>query len=121
MELNQAILGVLSRWTLADLLNRPHPTASLDPYGRCWLAGSPAPGETGSARSDGAGGKSARLEEEASSRATGREKGQAPFVRRPTLRVVPASGPSREKVPVPFSGPFSSAGCLTRRETEFMT
>ena len=33
------------------------------------------------------GRQSARLEEEASSRATGREKGQAPFVRRPTLRV----------------------------------
>ncbi|MGO8750886.1 MAG: RrF2 family transcriptional regulator [Thermoguttaceae bacterium] len=87
VELNQAILGVLSRWTLADLLNRPHPTASLDPYGRCWLAGSPAPGETGSARSDGAGGKAPALKKRHPRGLRGGKKGQAPFVRRQTLRV----------------------------------
>jgi Rrf2 family protein len=58
VELNQAILGVLSRWTLAHLLKRPQPTASLDPYGRCWLAGSRTTGRAEAAQSGGTRGKS---------------------------------------------------------------
>ena len=75
VELNQAILGVLSRWTLADLLKRPHPTASLDPYGRCWLAGSPAQAEAGRRIRRSGRQIARREEEEACSHTTGREEG----------------------------------------------
>lgn len=45
-ELHQAIVGVLSRWTLAQLIERPRPTAELATRGvRCWLEPGP-PEET---------------------------------------------------------------------------
>lgn len=37
MELHQAIVGVLSRWTLADLIRRPHPDPSVSAQSQCWL------------------------------------------------------------------------------------
>ena len=37
-ELHQAIVGVLSRWTLAQLIERPRPTGSLaNGHIQCWL------------------------------------------------------------------------------------
>lgn len=37
MELHQAIVGVLSRWTLADLIRRPNPDPAVAGRAPCWL------------------------------------------------------------------------------------
>lgn len=37
-ELHRAIVGVLSRWTLADLLAKPRPDPCLGADDECWLA-----------------------------------------------------------------------------------
>ncbi len=37
MELHAAIVGVLSRWTLADLIRRPSPDPSIAMVSQCWL------------------------------------------------------------------------------------
>ncbi len=37
MELHQAIVGVLSRWTLADLIRRPNPDPAVAGGAPCWL------------------------------------------------------------------------------------
>lgn len=36
-ELHQAIIGVLSTWTLADLLKKPCPDAAFPDGAKCWL------------------------------------------------------------------------------------
>ena len=36
-ELHSAIVGVLSRWTLAHLLQNPHPAETLSKSAHCWL------------------------------------------------------------------------------------
>lgn len=42
VELHHAILGVLSRWTLADFLRRPEPSDGLAGHAPCWLQGTSA-------------------------------------------------------------------------------
>ena len=37
MELHQAVVGVLSRWTLADLIGRPSPDPAIAGRSQCWL------------------------------------------------------------------------------------
>ncbi len=41
VELHDAMVGVLSRWTLADFLNQPAPSAEIAGQVQCWL--SPCP------------------------------------------------------------------------------
>jgi len=43
IELHDATLKVLSRWTLADLAERPHPTGTLLGIDACRMKGVPAP------------------------------------------------------------------------------
>ena len=43
IELHDATLTVLSRWTLADLAERPHPTGMLLGIDTCRMQGVPAP------------------------------------------------------------------------------
>lgn len=40
-ELHDAIVSVLSRWTLADFLNRPSPSPEIAGHVQCWLAPCP--------------------------------------------------------------------------------
>ena len=40
-ELHDAIVSVLSRWTLADFLNRPSPSPEIAGHVHCWLAPCP--------------------------------------------------------------------------------
>ena len=40
-ELHDAIVGVMSRWTLADFLRKPRPSALLDKQVKCWLEPTP--------------------------------------------------------------------------------
>lgn len=41
-QLHQAVVGVLSSWTLADLLKKPCPDPSLPEGSRCWLCPTPS-------------------------------------------------------------------------------
>ncbi len=40
-ELHDAVVGVLSHWTLADFLRRPTPDPAIAPHVQCWLAPCP--------------------------------------------------------------------------------
>jgi len=57
-ELHRALVGVLSRWTLAHFLSNPKPSASLAGRVRCWLGPCPPlKSPAASSRSDGKPGR----------------------------------------------------------------
>ena len=49
-ELHQAIVGVLSSWTLADLLKKPWPACGFDPAHSCWIQIGAQPARAGGGR-----------------------------------------------------------------------
>lgn len=55
-ELHDAIVGVLSKWTLAELLAKPRPSSTLHKTVRCWL-GPFQRAETREGSDDGAWGR----------------------------------------------------------------
>jgi Rrf2 family protein len=50
--LHSAIVGVLSRWTLADFLRKPRPDGLLRHHVGCWLEPRPSPGIPSNGRAD---------------------------------------------------------------------